>query len=102
MSHLLAAIEHEPSKGNGPLALANLTTTPQPSNLPPNERIDEAPVLFSLVEPRTDFLPHGRAIIVIASLAGVNFLSSLTNGFLTVGLPRMASDVGLPQHLLLW
>jgi hypothetical protein len=35
-------------------------------------------------------------------LTGVNFLSSLCNGFITIGLPRMASDLSLPEHLLLW
>lgn len=65
--------------------------------------VDEVPDTFHLhMELDTEFLPRGRAIIVIASLAGVNFLSSLTNGLLTVGLPRMALDVALPQHLLLW
>lgn len=69
----------------------------------PTEMVDEVPDTFHLhMELDTEFLPRGRAIIVIASLAGVNFLSSLTNGLLTVGLPRMALDVALPQHLLLW
>ena len=102
MSLLLTTTKHEPAKANTPVALRILPTIPQHLNLPSAERIDEIPVLPPLPETETGFLPHGRAIIVIASLAGVNFLSSVTNGLLTVGLPRMASDVGLPQHLLLW
>lgn len=45
---------------------------------------------------------NGRTVVMIATLTGVNFLSSLSTGLLTVGLPQMASDVGLPAHLLLW
>jgi len=47
-------------------------------------------------------LKDGRIFAIIAVLTGVQFLSSLSNGFLTVGLPRMASDLSLPEHLLLW
>jgi hypothetical protein len=47
-------------------------------------------------------LKDGRIFAVIAVLTGVQFLSSLSNGFLTVGLPRIASDLSLPEHLLLW
>ena len=47
-------------------------------------------------------LKEGRIFAIIAVLTGVQFLSSLSNGFLTVGLPRIASDLSLPEHLLLW
>jgi hypothetical protein len=47
-------------------------------------------------------LTHGRSIIVIAALTGINFLSSMSTSLLTVGLPRMAVDVKLPTNLLLW
>lgn len=64
--------------------------------------VDEVSVTFQLqTKQDTKFLPHRRVIIVIASLASVNFLSSLTNDLVTVELPRMASDIELPQHLLL-
>lgn len=49
-----------------------------------------------------DHMSHGRAIIIIATLAGVNFLSSISTGFLTVGLPSMAGEIGLPEYLLSW
>ncbi|EPS36792.1 hypothetical protein H072_9687 [Dactylellina haptotyla CBS 200.50] len=48
------------------------------------------------------YLPRRRAILVIGILSGTNFLSSMSTGFLTVGLPRMAVEVGVPDHLLLW
>lgn len=47
-------------------------------------------------------LSNGRIVIVIAALGGVNFLNSLSNGFLTVGLPSIAKDLGLSSDLLSW
>ena len=48
------------------------------------------------------FLPHGRSVIVIVALTSINFLSSMSTGLLTVGLPHMAVEVNLPARLLLW
>jgi hypothetical protein len=39
---------------------------------------------------------------MIAVLTGLNLLGSLTNGLIAVGLPRMASDLDLPQNLQVW
>jgi hypothetical protein len=47
-------------------------------------------------------LKESRVIVIIAVLTGVNFLSSLSNGFITIGLPRIASDLSLPEHLMIW
>lgn len=45
---------------------------------------------------------QGHIILVIIVLTGVNFLGSLCNGFITIGLPRIASDLSLSEHLILW
>ncbi|OBT50084.1 hypothetical protein VE04_09082, partial [Pseudogymnoascus sp. 24MN13] len=45
---------------------------------------------------------QGRIVVIIAVLTGVNFLSSLTNGFITIGLPRISSELSLPEHLMVW
>jgi hypothetical protein len=58
--------------------------------------------LLSNVEPEGTVLPRNRTFIAITALAGVNFLSSLTNGLVAVGLPRMAEDINLPDYLLVW
>ncbi|EHK20863.1 uncharacterized protein TRIVIDRAFT_192541 [Trichoderma virens Gv29-8] len=50
----------------------------------------------------TLILSNGRTVIVIAALSAVNFLSSLSTGLLTIGLPRMALDIGLPEYLIAW
>ena len=47
-------------------------------------------------------LKKGRSIIVIAILTLVLVLNSVSTGFLTVGIPRMAADLELPNNLLLW
>lgn len=53
-------------------------------------------------EPDTTRPLRKRIAIVIAALTGVNFFSSLSSGLLTVGLPLIASDTALPEHLQLW
>jgi MFS family permease len=50
----------------------------------------------------TTVLPKGRSIIVITQLAGINFLTSFTNGIVTVGLPAIAADIGLKNSLIVW
>lgn len=47
-------------------------------------------------------LPKGRSIIVITQLAGINFITSFSNGLVTVGLPAMSTALGLDPSLLLW
>ncbi|OIW28670.1 MFS general substrate transporter [Coniochaeta ligniaria NRRL 30616] len=43
-----------------------------------------------------------RSWIIIVQLAGINFITSFTNGLLTVALPTIASDLALPPGLLVW
>lgn len=47
-------------------------------------------------------LNKARIVVIISVLTGVSFLSSLTNGFIAIGLPRIASDLSLPAHLIIW
>ena len=47
-------------------------------------------------------LRKGRSIIVIAILSTVLFVNSVSNGLLTVGIPRMAADLKLSEDLLFW
>lgn len=46
--------------------------------------------------------PTLHPIILTAQLAGVNLLSSMINGYITVGLPRIAADLRLPDELFFW
>jgi MFS family permease len=50
----------------------------------------------------SSILPKGRSIIVIAQLSGINFLTSFTNGIVTVGLPVLAADIALKDNLMVW
>jgi hypothetical protein len=108
MSQLLSAIELVPTKSKD-IVSAPLPGSPHLSNRVPFDRprnpdgqsISSNSARVS-IEPENGRLKQGRIIIVIAVLTGLNLLSSLSNGFITVGLPRMASDLGLPQNLLVW
>jgi MFS family permease len=53
-------------------------------------------------EPATKNLPKGRSWIVIVQLAGINFITSFSNGLVTIGLPAMAADLKLANNLLVW
>lgn len=43
-----------------------------------------------------------RGVAVIITLAGINFLNTMGSGILIAALPRIASDLDLPDELLLW
>ncbi|KAF7190460.1 MFS-type transporter 1 [Pseudocercospora fuligena] len=53
-------------------------------------------------EAATPRLSKTRAWIVIIQLCGINFISSFSNGLLTVALPAITATLGLPDNLLLW
>ena len=57
---------------------------------------------FEIDEPVSYTLPRNRYIIVIIQLAGVNFITSFSNGLVTVGLPAMSNGLDLSAGLLLW
>ncbi|KDN72394.1 putative major facilitator superfamily transporter [Colletotrichum sublineola] len=43
-----------------------------------------------------------KSVTVIITLAGINFLNTMGSGILIAALPRIASDVGLDESLMLW
>jgi hypothetical protein len=47
-------------------------------------------------------LSRTRAVILITTLTGITFVGSMSSGLLTIGLPWIAADLGLPENLLLW
>ena len=49
-----------------------------------------------------DVLSKSRSYVVIILLSLVLFINSAVSGFITVGLPRISSDLALPANLLLW
>jgi len=104
MSEFLTAIELVPTKR---------TETSELLSSPPRNSITVVPVLaaedtkssssFPIpIDIENGSLKEGRIIVIIASLTAVNFLGSLCNGFLTIGLPKIASDLSLSEHLILW
>ena len=70
---------------------------PDSQTVQSHQQQDEQPV----ADGRGD-LSRGRTIAIIATLTGTTIVSSFSSGLLTVGLPKMAADLGLPANLLLW
>ena len=109
MTELLPVIDFVPSHGHDSIPVRPPPISSYGSGrVSTSSRVAVEAQLFSdsSIRPSLDLeegrLKEGRIFAIIAVLTGVQFLSSLSNGFLTVGLPRMASDLSLPDHLLLW
>ncbi|KAI5367302.1 Putative major facilitator superfamily, MFS transporter superfamily [Septoria linicola] len=43
-----------------------------------------------------------RACLIIIQLSGINFVSSFSNGLLSIGLPTITKAINIPPNLLLW
>lgn len=43
-----------------------------------------------------------RGVTVIITLAGISFLNTMGSGILIAALPRIASDIGIAEGLILW
>lgn len=57
---------------------------------------------IGLTESRDDDISTRRAVAIIITVAGVNFLNTMGSGILTVAFPRIALDLGISRELLLW
>ena len=102
----LSAVELEPinsTKTSASPATQSARDTHQDSQGSNNRVGGAAEANTSSDEPDDDpFLKRGRSIVVIMILTLVLILNSVSTGFLTVGIPRMAADLKLPNNLLLW
>ncbi|EGD90788.1 hypothetical protein H112_01367 [Trichophyton rubrum D6] len=83
-----------------------MATTEEGRLIPAEEITEQAPLLrregdegVRNSHPR---LSGARSTIIILGLTGVTFLSCVSNGLLVVGLPAIAYDLELPDHLLFW
>jgi hypothetical protein len=54
------------------------------------------------IENENASLSNRRAVLLIATVAGVNFLNTMGSGILTVALPTIGKDLELSVELLLW
>ncbi len=45
---------------------------------------------------------HVPSPCIVALLSGIMFVGSMSNGIVFIGIPIIASDLGLPENLLLW
>jgi MFS family permease len=78
-----------------------------------NDYVPEGPAQISLStagpatsirdsQPVSQILSQGRSAIVVTQLAGINFVTSFSNGLITVGLPAIATALDLKSNLLVW
>ena len=47
-------------------------------------------------------ITRARSALLVGTVTGISFLNTLGSGLLTVGLPRIATDLHLQENLLLW
>lgn len=100
MAHVLGTIRDEsiPIERRAG-SIIELRDVPR-SDPPPSIR-DSQEITAATPEPRND-LSKRQAALLILQLTFVELLSSVSNGLLTVSIPRMAEDLQLPQHLIYW
>lgn len=75
------------------------TSTPMES-LPNNSTPSEDTQLTEAASPMK--VSRAKGVTVIVTLAGISFLNTMGSGILIAALPRIASDVGLSDGLILW
>lgn len=54
------------------------------------------------IQSNTEEMSRGRLIVIVGVLFGITTVGSFSTGLLTVGLPRMATDLQLAGNLLIW
>lgn len=64
-------------------------------------RLQQEPLQNATADSRRD-ISRGRTVAIIGTLTGITWVGSFSTGLLTVGIPRMASDLKLADSLLLW
>lgn len=107
MSQVISILEYQPPRPGEDIPLADLAHRP---SFDPSEAVnkiirwvsnipDVIPVARECKKPD---MPLGRFVVIMAALSGVNLLSSAATGFLTVGLPQIAVDLSMSEHLLSW
>lgn len=79
-----------------------LTGHATPQHVAPKPQTDAAVSSVTTGQPSERSLDRRRSWNVVTQLAGINFITSFSNGLLTVGLPAMAADLALHESLLVW
>ena len=54
------------------------------------------------VTPEILILPKWRAVVITFAITAVTFTCSMSTGLITIGIPQIAVDLRLPNHLILW
>ncbi|KAK2864972.1 hypothetical protein FQN49_004036 [Arthroderma sp. PD_2] len=101
-SHQLPPIGSESAKGRRSQGDEDAKRTRSSPEGPPPEDPQilsddgDAPVLEPLK------ISRAKGVTVIITLAGISFLNTMGSGILIAALPRIASDIGLSESLILW
>ncbi|KAH8671437.1 major facilitator superfamily-domain-containing protein [Xylariales sp. PMI_506] len=77
-----------------------VAAAPPPADFPQLDRAAQSNETVNSIVKTT--VPKARGIAVIVTLAGINFLNTMGSGILIAALPRIASDLNLPDGLILW
>lgn len=101
MASLFDADNHELGTISSTINARNLPETPQMLVLV-SSREDHVNRAVPAGEDSHRSLPKAQLIAAVAVLSGATLLSSISNGLLVIGLPRIAKDIGLGKDLLLW
>lgn len=77
------------------------------SVLTSNERDNGTPVnghvqTTRVVEIRPKVEKKGATTVIISTITGITFISSLLSGLITISLPTIARDLAISEALLLW
>lgn len=75
------------------------SSAPTPNTLPVSSSQAED---RQLIPANTMQISKAKGVTVIVTLAGISFLNTMGSGILIAALPRIASDVGLSDGLILW
>ncbi|ORY61572.1 major facilitator superfamily domain-containing protein [Pseudomassariella vexata] len=90
------AVSEPPYPGEEP------TPTTSHGSTPSSDVESQSTCTVSSPAPVSMQVSKARGTVVIATLAGINFLNTMGSGILIAALPRIASDVGLDASLILW
>jgi hypothetical protein len=71
-------------------------------NGPDQSAVEQLTVEVAVTHTLRPALSRGQTVLLITTLAGITFASSMSTGLFTIGLPVIAVDLALADNLLLW
>jgi hypothetical protein len=94
-AHVNAPLQHPETNPRG------LETSPAQGQSR-NQLVEEQFILENVSEATFLALSKTETVLIIFTLTGITFANSMSTGLFTIGIPRIAVDIKLPENLLLW